>query len=340
MSWSSSEEGDLHDAVRTHEKQEDEDRFLVELKSLSVDRYLYQKDMLLENPEFGFGRFGDLIFQLNARHFDTNQKLGVKHYSYSELQQITDNFSKTDIHASLVLSQDEREPGIKSHPNVVNLIGYHCEQRLAVIYEGIRPVHFLDQLRRSDEFKWKDRMKVAIEIGSMLKMFHDKNLVHGGVWPICFMLDEKFHLMAFDFQLYSNLNSLQIYHNSPYCSAADKDKKNEGGRNWSLSDDIYTYGLLLMELITKKQPFNWGEAVLYDPPRSVVHKSLDVYEETASKVTKLAVGCLEVKKNVEEAVVDIGTVVENLESLQSIAQAEKLQSLCELLCMFVKEAEV
>ncbi|KAG8383811.1 hypothetical protein BUALT_Bualt04G0052700 [Buddleja alternifolia] len=324
--------------------------------------------MLLENPEFGFGRFGDLIFQLNARHFDTNQKLGhpiikamdlgsVKHYSYSELQQITDKFSKSNYiqrtahgrlfrgsinnnqdvivktwdftYPPIALSyyhtdriHDEREPGIKSHPNVVNLIGYHCEQRLAVIYEGIRPVHFLDQLRRSDEFKWKDRMKVAIEIGSMLKMFHDKNLVHGGVWPICFMLDEKFHLMAFDFQLYSNLNSLQIYHNSPYCCAADIDKKNEGGRNWCMSDDIYTYGLLLLiELITKKQPFNWGEAVVYDPPRSVVHKSLDVDEETASKVTKLAVGCLEVKKNVEEAVVDIGTVVENLESLQSITQA-------------------
>ncbi|KAL0402886.1 UNVERIFIED_CONTAM: hypothetical protein Sradi_1929400 [Sesamum radiatum] len=224
----------------------------------------------------------------------------VKHYSYSELEEITsinkfvgrdfiyrtpqgrllhgrikmDSSSLEDvivktwdfqiplrdgvfyparIHNELIFLRD---PDIKSHPNVVKLIGYHCEKSLAVIYKAKRPAHILKDILKSDYFEWEDRMKVAIEIGSVLKMFHDKGIVYGGDFSRSTMLDEKVSPTIFGFQAYDVNQTFYLRPIGMGPRAPD----------WSMKDDVFMYGILLVELVSKELAFRCVEANSDDRP--------------------------------------------------------------------------
>ncbi|KAG8382264.1 hypothetical protein BUALT_Bualt05G0058800 [Buddleja alternifolia] len=357
-----------NDGVCT-QKQEEEEQFLRMLKSLGCESYMYHKDMIMEHrcPEAVYNRIGDVIemFRQNGFQFLSLSvftfslvmflRLGypiikpmdvgaVKHYSYSEMKEITESFNKSNFicktmsnHGKLFKGtikngskpqdvivktwdfvyppmwacyhhthriHDEllflRDPGINSHPNVVNVIGFHCDERLAVIYEGIRLKCILKELLLSDDFQWENRLKVAIDIASLLMTFHRNGHVHGGVMSDCIMLDEELCPITFNFRLYYyNVNKKKCF--GPYTvmnnSPDQPDQADDEVPRWCMGDDVFAYGILLLELITKRKGSSFSyRDWLHVQPKFVVHESFDVKRDIASEITDLAYWCLKLEK--------------------------------------------
>ncbi|KAK4433103.1 Cysteine-rich receptor-like protein kinase [Sesamum alatum] len=352
---------------------DDEERFLRQLKEADPRQYLFQLEMFPKlypghSPKTlrvfasDFEKFGKLGFPI-TQAMDLGE---VKHYSYSELEEITpinnrqssdfitrtipgrllhgrikmDSSSLEDVlvktwdfdcngggdsfiyhlprfHDELILLRD---PDIKSHPNVVKLIGYHCEKSLAVIYKGKRPTHLLKEILKSDYFVWEDRMRVAIAIGSALKMFHDKGFLYGGYFSWSTMLDENFYPTIYGFQAY-NWNKM-FY----------RGFIGQGPMSppWSLKDDVFAYGILLLELVSKGRciggamfmPELWWNN---KPPNSIVDEYFSVNQSVASKITELVFSCLDVISDEQPST---GAAVAALQNFASIP-AMKKQKLCE-----------
>ncbi|KAK4430105.1 hypothetical protein Salat_1311200 [Sesamum alatum] len=310
---------------------DDEERFLRQLKEANPMQYYYNWD------SFPIKEAMDLR--------------DVKHYSYSELEEITstsinkynpgdyifrtmhgrlfhgrikmDSSSLEDVivktwdlvfplrdgfecyparlHDELIFLRD---PEIKSHPNVVKLVGYHCEKSLAAIYKCKRPAHILVDILNSDYFEWEDRMKVAIEIGSVLKMFHDKGLLHGGNLAWSTILDEKFSPTIFGFQAYT-VNKM-LY----------PDFIREGPQRIA----FFSYLVVAVEGSGFSQR-NGGK----NPPNSIVHEYFSVDQSVASKIIDLALRCLEVSSDEQPS---IGAALAALQKFASVP-AMKKHKLCE-----------
>ncbi|XP_073271204.1 probable LRR receptor-like serine/threonine-protein kinase At1g07560 [Primulina huaijiensis] len=221
------------------------------------------------------------------------------------------------IHDELNLLRDHE---IRSHRNVVKLIGFHCARRLAVIYED-RHDELLENIIPTDTFSWDDRMKVATDIARMLGAFHDKGLVHGGVNSKYIMVDKEKCPVVFDFRLLSYCEDREEYEQHVgklyafHCKHLD-------GPPWSMKHDIFAYGILLLELINKnlypvfkmstlmeEEFFNCN---LSDPKTSAVDDSFCVDEDTAMEFTKLAVDCLGVNSDEQPTMQCIIRVLKDL----------------------------
>lgn len=202
-----------------------------------------------------------------------------------------------------------RDPDVKSHPNVVNLIGFHCERRLAVIYEG-GSFQLLQKLIHDDTFSWADRMKVAVHIASMLKTFHDKEIVHGGVNSKNIVVNKEKCPVVYDFNLFSCCEDRMDYE-SLIKRVHYWYEKYLDGPPWSMRCDIFAYGTLLLELVSKQvypkfNVPNTEDAILkYDNEKSAVHESFYVDERTALGITRLAINCLKVKLDQQSSIHDI-----------------------------------
>lgn len=117
-----------------------------------VKHYGYEELMQVTNSfsqlNFLFKVYSGSLFR-GTIHSDgpvsesTTRSVIVKTWDFSFPMQIQHVSSTIRVHDELVFLRD---PEIKSHPNVVKLVGYHCERGLATIYYGIEPKYCLKEL--------------------------------------------------------------------------------------------------------------------------------------------------------------------------------------------------
>ncbi|XP_073126657.1 serine/threonine-protein kinase-like protein At5g23170 [Henckelia pumila] len=236
----------------------------------------------------------------------------------------------TRIHDELNLL---RVSEIRSHPNVVNLIGFHCERRLAVVYDyvgGGEPRQLLHHIIPCDNFTWGDRMKVANEMASVLETFHNKGLVHSGVHSKTILLTEDKSAVVYDFGQFSYFKHRETYEEIVK-NLYVYDRKYLDGPPWSMRCDIFAFGILLLELINKQQypdlPLEiWDESIIlnYDLKNSAVDYSFNINEKVALRITTLAIDCLKVKLDEQPT---IGDIVRELKDLMLHFPPNKLQKI-------------
>nr|XP_018622907.2 probable serine/threonine-protein kinase PBL18 [Nicotiana tomentosiformis] len=216
---------------------------------------------------------------------------GVRLCSYSELQKITDfkyenilrktlsgrlfhgiigersekrrAFVKTwdlllpmqDGHAQLLpkfcdeieLFTDEKA---NTHQNLVKLCMFCCYKRLAAVYEcDEKFTRLLSNVLLDDEFRWDDWIKVATQLADLLAFLHEKGTAVGCVTASCIMIDEEMNIKVFDF----GYVSCHVNEDSkiPVEYLVGREAPEAGTR--TMKSDVYIFGLLLLELITKKE---------------------------------------------------------------------------------------
>ncbi|KAG9159637.1 hypothetical protein Leryth_013624 [Lithospermum erythrorhizon] len=78
-----------------------------------------------------------------------------------------------------------------THPNLPKLIGYSCDNLLAVVYGDLRPkLHLFDAIV-SDDFAWKDRMKAALQLADLIRFMHSKGIVVCTIAKENMLIDEN-----------------------------------------------------------------------------------------------------------------------------------------------------
>ncbi|XP_021829655.1 probable LRR receptor-like serine/threonine-protein kinase At1g05700, partial [Prunus avium] len=242
---------------------------------------------LIQRRKDGFLSFSCLMGEM-MKNFNKNEFLESQgqRFTYSEIVKITNNFAsiigrggfgkvylgtlKNEIQVAVKLLGSSRQ-GSKEfqnevvllmsahHRNLVSLIGYCGEgDTMALVYDYMANGN-LEQHISSDVGKnvltWKERLQIAVDAARGLEYLHNgckPPIVHRDLKTSNILLNEKLQAKIADFGLSKGLATESVTHVSTaakgtfgyldpeYCSTGHLNKKS----------DIYSFGIVLLELIT------------------------------------------------------------------------------------------
>ncbi|KAM7261061.1 hypothetical protein ACFE04_026536 [Oxalis oulophora] len=146
------------------------------------------------------------------------------------------------------------------HPNLVTFIGA-CPVTLAIVYEYLPNGSLEDKLScQENPLSWQTRISIATDLCSVLIFLHssDPHTVHGNLKPGNILLDANFSCKISDFgicrahSLREDLpNNADPRRKFPYL-----DPKFFETGEISPKTDIYSFGIILLQLLTGKAPRN------------------------------------------------------------------------------------
>lgn len=146
------------------------------------------------------------------------------------------------------------------HPNLVTLIGYHAsETEMFLIYNylpGGNLVKFIHE-RSSRAADWRVLHKIALDIARALAYLHDQcvpRVLHRDVKPSNILLDEEYNAYLSDFGLARLLGTSET-HATTGVAGTFGYVAPEYAMTCRVSDkaDVYSYGVVLLELISDKK---------------------------------------------------------------------------------------
>ncbi|GAA0144800.1 hypothetical protein LIER_36009 [Lithospermum erythrorhizon] len=108
-------------------------------------------------------------------------------------------------------------------------------------------------LDMSDDFAWKDRMKAALQLADLIRFMHSKGIVVCTIAKENMLIDENddVKLLSIGLHAHDNYEKAQVpadYFQRTYgCSAPEI-----ALGMFTAKTDIYAYGILLLELVSKQ----------------------------------------------------------------------------------------
>ena len=198
------------------------------------------------------------------------------------------------------------------HPNMVLLLGA-CPEYGCLIYEYMNNGSLEDRLFRRGQtspISWRRRFKIAAEIATALLFLHQAKpepLVHRDLKPANILLDRNFVSKISDVGLArlvppSVANSVTQYHMT---SAAGTfcyiDPEYQQTGMLTTKSDIYSFGIMLLQIITAKPPMGLAHHVQKAIERGTFEELLDPTVpdwpvDDALEFAKLALKCAELRK--------------------------------------------
>jgi len=166
-----------------------------------------------------------------------------------------------DMEADPILSDRfKREADIGerlNHPNVMRVFGGERHSRIYMVMEWC-PGRLLRQILDEGRLPQDRAIRIAIEILKALDYIHTNGVVHRDLKPENIMVDENDHIKLIDFGIAGDTASRRLtYANfttmlgTPNYIAPEQVKGKRGdGRT-----DLYSMGVILYEMLTRKLPF-------------------------------------------------------------------------------------
>ncbi|XP_055809660.1 LEAF RUST 10 DISEASE-RESISTANCE LOCUS RECEPTOR-LIKE PROTEIN KINASE-like 1.1 isoform X2 [Solanum dulcamara] len=212
---------------------------------------------------------------------------GVPVFSYSELEEATDNFNSSRVlgnggYGTVYYGKlkDRREIAVKRlyehnfkrmeqfvneidiltrlrHNNLVTLYG--CTSRrsreLLLVYEyipnGTLADHLHGDIAKDGSLTWPIRMNIAVETAGALAYLHSSDVIHCDVKTNNILLDHNFSVKVADFGI-SRLFPNDVSHISttPRGTPGYIDPKYHECYQLTCKSDVYSFGVVLVELIS------------------------------------------------------------------------------------------
>lgn len=165
-----------------------------------------------------------------------------------------------------------------SHDNIVKLLGY-CDEREegALVFEYIsngnlqEKLHGSSMARNYSELPWRNRMTIAFQLAQAIEYLHEKcslQIVHGDIKASNVLLDENLNCKLCDFgSAKMGFSSVVQPPSSSSSPARAKQVMMIGSPGYtdphyltsgiaSKKNDIYSLGVIILELVTGKEAFN------------------------------------------------------------------------------------
>ncbi|EYU39916.1 hypothetical protein ABFS82_10G170100 [Erythranthe guttata] len=154
------------------------------------------------------------------------------------------------------------------HPNIVTLLGYCMEQdQHLLVYEFIRNLT-LDEALHSVAYKplsWGLRLRIALGIARALEYMHSfcvPPFAHSNLKAANILLDEELmpHLSDCGLSILRPLSSNKVKLKASEMAIADSGyiapEHSQPGFGGNTKADVYAFGVLLLELLTGREPFD------------------------------------------------------------------------------------
>eukprot|EP01018_Ginkgo_biloba_P005769 Gb_14983 [translate_table: standard] len=150
------------------------------------------------------------------------------------------------------------------HVHLVNLIGFCNERdRAALVFEYMpngnlhQRLHFDEHCNR--KLPWQSRMTIAFQVAAAIEYLHEvckPPIVHSDIKSANVLLDEKFNAKLCDFGFSkAGFSNASVFHSTVKGSLGYLDPHYCKSGVLSKKSDIYSFGVLLLELITGRKSF-------------------------------------------------------------------------------------
>ncbi|XP_019195826.1 PREDICTED: probably inactive leucine-rich repeat receptor-like protein kinase At5g48380 [Ipomoea nil] len=216
------------------------------------------------------------------------------------------------------------------HQNLVPILGFCCQGEEKLLVYKYMPNGSLHEWLHSTQdmakaLDWGVRMKIALGVAKALSWLHYScglNVVHNGLSSKCILLDQNFEPRISKFWEATIMNPNGTAASS--CSLLPI-KAAEYGDNFSpYTKDVYCFGIVLLQLITKKEAYKFLSCsftdIIFDscttsPPQIDEVITNTGFDDSISRFLQIAKNCVKFMPNQRP------TMLQVYESLTSIAQA-------------------
>jgi predicted Ser/Thr protein kinase len=196
--------------------------------------------------ELGSGAMG-AVYQ--ARYTKTGQRVAIK--------VIAPGLGSSDR----VQARFEREANVLKqlkHPNIVRLFAIGKFQGTPYYaMEYIEGETLADLLHRRGRLPWDEVVEIGKQLGAALQHAHANGIVHRDIKPSNVMLTRDGTVKLTDFGIAKDLDVTQL--TSANCTVGTaaymSPEQCRGERELTHKSDLYSFGILLYELLTGRKPF-------------------------------------------------------------------------------------
>ncbi|XWS77022.1 hypothetical protein CRYUN_Cryun01aG0227900 [Craigia yunnanensis] len=279
-------------------------------------------------PQF-FTEFSFSEIEEATRNFDLTLKIGEGGYGSiykGLLRHTTVAIKMLHSHSLQGPSEFQQEVNVLSkmrHPNLVTLIGA-CPEAWTLIYEYLPNGSLEDRLSCRDNsppLSWQTRICIAAELCSVLIFLQSSkpySIVHGDLKPANILLDANLVTKLSDFgicRLLSN-NTTVCCRTDPKGTFAYMDPEFFATGELTPKADVYSFGVILLRLLTGKQALGITKEVQYALDNGNLKNLLDPLAGDwpfvqAEQLANLALRCCEMnRKSRPDLSTDVWRVLE------------------------------
>ncbi|XP_021281280.1 U-box domain-containing protein 33 isoform X2 [Herrania umbratica] len=279
-------------------------------------------------PQF-FTEFSFSEIQEATHNFDPSLKVGEGGYGSiykGLLRHATVAIKRLHSHSLQGPSEFQQEVDVLSkmrHPNLVTLIGA-CPEAWTLIYEYLPNGSLEDRLNCRDNsppLSWQTRIRIATELCSVLIFLQSSKphgIVHGDLKPANILLDANFVTKLSDFGICRLVNN-----DTTVCCRTDPkgtfvymDPEFLATGELTPKADVYSFGVILLRLLTGKQALGITKEVQYALDNGNLKNLLDPLAGDwpfvqAEQLANLALRCCEMnRKSRPDLSTDVWRVLE------------------------------
>ncbi|KAM5568243.1 putative serine/threonine-protein kinase PBL15 [Rosa sericea] len=273
-----------------------------------------------KNNLIGLTQFGKLYRgQIKQQGFNIGSQAGEVTVKIWDERSSCITFTNDEFLMVKEEAQFLTQPSIKGYPNLVKLIGYCCEKEVKGVVYDLNPWDTLHNLTPKDNLNWVQRINVLLQFAQLLEFLHNKEKPYLvlNINASHIMLDWECKPTLVDFGLISGgiigeMTPLKKKMPMSTIGFVDPFFAAKGGSYWDTSCDVFSFGVILLGLVAKRNSelenvgkpqlgldslvHNWAKNV-YRPNCSLVHRSLQedwgYFAEDGSAITELGMRCVE-----------------------------------------------